>query len=154
MNTAEQLMVVKGLIEGLTAAERDLKARLAKQATEFSVGTFKTPLGPASVSAPQPQVELDPAAFLAWCQEHHPEVVVLVPQVREWFVAEALSKLAVASEDVVDANGEVVGYARVRPAGAPVVSARLSASVKAQAREQVAGALDGLLSVLQIEAGR
>lgn len=153
MNTAEQLMVVKGLIEGLAAAERDLKARLAVQAAEFSVGTFKTPLGPVSVSAPQPQVELDPAAFLAFCEENHPDAVVLVPQVREWFVAETLSQLRVAGEDVVDANGEVVGYARVKPAGAPVVSVRLSASVKAQAREQVAGALDGLLGVLQIEAG-
>lgn len=152
MNTAEQLMVVKGLIEGLSAAERSLKSQLAKHAADFSVGTFKTPLGPASVSAPQPQVELDPVAFLAHCQEHHPDTVELVPRVRDWFVAESLSLLRIAGADVVDANGEVVGYARVKPAGDPVVSARLSAEVKAQAREQVAGALDGLLGLLQIEA--
>lgn len=153
MNTAEQLMVVKGLIEGLQAAERDLKAQLARHSKEFSVGTFKTPLGPASVSSPQPSIEIIPDDFLGYCAKHHPGMVEEVLQVKEWFVAQTASRLRIVGDEVVDEDGVVVTYARVKPAGEPVVSARLSAPAKEQAREQVAGALDRLLGVLQIEAG-
>lgn len=154
MNTAEQLMVVKGLIEGLSAAERKLKADLLRTSQELSVGTFKTRLGSVSVSSPQPSIEILPDVFLAYCQEHHPDEVVTVPQVRSSFVTATAARLRIAGGDVVDADGVVVDFARVAPAGEPVASGRLSANVKTQARVQVAEALDGLLGVLQIEATR
>ncbi len=147
-------MVVKGLMEGLAAEERRLKAELVKTSAEYSVGTFKTPLGPASVSSPQPSIEIIPDDFLGYCAEHHPGMLEEVLQVKEWFVTSHAKTLRIAGSDVVDADGVVVEYARVKPAGAPYVSARLSSEVKLQATAQVAAALDGLMGLLQIEASR
>lgn len=151
MNTAEQLMLVKAYIWGLQRIEAQLKARVLDLKAEVGASQFRTPLGPVSVAAPKPKpVITRPEAFLAWVLENRPDEVVT--QVRESFAKAFVDSLVIDGDEVFTKDGELVEFAGVDLRD-EYVTATLSAPVKAEAEVQVAGALDRLLGLVQIEAG-
>ena len=76
-------------------------------------------LGTVSVVTPKDGIDVDPAGLLAWVRECHPDE--LVQAVRESFRRAVLAHLKPGEDgQVVHAGtGEVVPWARVRPAGEP-----------------------------------
>ena len=150
MNTAEQLMVVKAYIHGLQQVEASLKAKVLELKGQVGASQFRTPLGPVSVATPKPKVVIiDDRKFLRWVLENHPEEVEQT--VRDAFTKVFVAGLTIDGQDVFTRDGELAEFAAVDQRG-EYVSATLSAAVKADAEVQVAGALDRLLGVLQIEA--
>ncbi len=153
MNAAEKLMAIKGLIAGLQAAEAAQKDGILDLKSQLGASSFKTALGGVSVSTPKPKITVtDEAGLLAWVEEHFASEVETIRRVRPHSREVLLGQLVMDGSDVVTAEGEVVTWATVTQ-GEEYVTARLSSDVKAVATEQVRTALDGLLGVLQIEAG-
>lgn len=153
MNAAEKLMAIKGLIAGLQAAEAAQKDGILALKDQLGASSFKTALGGVSVATPKPKIAVtDEAGLLAWVEEHFPSEVETIRRVRPRSREVLLGQLVMDGSDVVTAEGEVVTWAVVEQ-GEEYVTARLSSDVKAVATEQVRTALDGLLGVLQIEAG-
>lgn len=72
-------------------------------------------VGTATLPTPKPGVAVDESAFMDWVlAEHSGEVVQAV---RESFRRAALARLKIVGDDVVDkSTGEVVSWAKVRPA--------------------------------------
>ena len=150
MNTAEQLMAVKGLIWGLQRAEAVLKERVLEMKAQLGATSYATALGPVSVAVPKPRpVIVDAQAFLAWVEANRPNEIVR--QVRESYTGAFLGQLVIDGGEVFTRDGELVEFAGVEQK-TEYVSAALSAPVKAASEAQVAVALDGLLGILQIEA--
>lgn len=144
-------MVVKAYIWGLQRIEAQLKARVLDLKTEVGASQFRTPLGPVSVAEPKPKpVITRPEAFLSWVLENRPDEVVT--QVRDSFAKAFVDSLVIDGDEVFTKDGELVEFAGVDQRG-EYVTATLSAPVKAEAEVQVAGALDRLLGLVQIEAG-
>lgn len=74
-----------------------------------------TKVARATLPTPQPGVTVDEAAFLDWVRRERPDE--LVEAVRESFRRAALKDLKVVGGEVVNKRtGEVVPWARVRPA--------------------------------------
>jgi hypothetical protein len=152
VNTAEQLMVVKAYIWGLQQVEAQLKGQVLELKGEVGASQFRTPLGPVSVATPKPKVVItNDRKFLAWVLDNHPDQIEQT--VRESYAKAFVLGLVIDGSEVFTRDGELVEFAGVEQRG-EYVSATLSAPVKADAEVQVAGALDRLLGVLQIEAGR
>lgn len=153
MNAAEKLMMVKGLIAGLQAAEAALKDEVLGINDEFGAKSFATKLGSASVIKPDPKVAVsDEAGLLAWVEERFPSEVETVRRVRPKSREVLLGQLIIDGLDVIDAAGEVVPWASVET-GAEYVRATLDKQVKADAAVHVAAELERLLGVTQIGSG-
>lgn len=152
MNAAEKLLAIKALIAGLQAAESAQKEVILEIQAQFGASSFKNQLGSVSVAFPEPKISVTSEAdLLAWVEERFPSEVETIRQVRPKSREVLLSQLTIAGDEVFDANGELVSWATVTQSE-KYASATVDKTVKAVAVEQVTGALDGMLGVLEIEA--
>jgi hypothetical protein len=158
MNRTERLQHVLRL-EGIAAAARDraqqhraaltddARAELEREGAAptwrvTDIGTITLP-----VSKEQPFVA-DPARFLDWCKQRHPDQVEHIEQVRGAFQASLLAEAFIEEGDVIDGStGEVMPGVSVRPGGLPQ-ALTIRATPEARAVFAAVGArlLDDLLT--------
>jgi hypothetical protein len=123
MTPAEEYAALVALRAGLDDRIEAAKERaLASVATQASA-KWRTPYGPVNMYRPEEKVEIIPAAFLAFAQEHYPDEVVTTYSVRTSFERAFLAELAIVAGEVVHKpTGELVDFARIRPEGEPRLS--------------------------------
>lgn len=108
----EEIATSRGHVwAGLVAARRVLGMKSATVTLPDG-----TKVGTVTITEPDSGVDVDTTAFLAWCQEHHPDEVV--PAVRESFRRAVLGGLVEVDGEFFY-KGTLVPWARLRPAGDP-----------------------------------
>lgn len=123
LSPAERYAALSALAAGLNAQIAAAKADVAREAESMRKASWPTPWGPVNAGRRDPGVEVDPDAFLAYVEQHHPDAIVTTRTVSPATVQALLSDLAIVGRNVMSkSTGEVVEWAHVGPAGGVVVS--------------------------------
>lgn len=120
---AERYAALTALKAGLDEQIARARAEALAEVAHLRKASWTTPYGQVNMTRAEPKVEIDPAAFLAFAQEHYPDEVVHTPEVRSSFRTAFLAELAVIAGRVVHkGTGELVEFAHVTPEGSPTIS--------------------------------
>lgn len=123
-----------GLDDQIAQAKREALAEVA----HLRKASWTTPYGQVNMTRSEPKVQIDQALFLAMCQEHFPDEVILTPSVRSSFAMAFMSELTIVAGNVVHkGTGELVEWAHITAEGDPTISypaSKTQADVKEYAR--------------------
>lgn len=147
MNAATRHAGLKALRAGLDEAIAQTQGDAVDDFRREGTDRWRTPFGTVSIAMRQPQIRLDPAAFLAWVKRHRPTEVITTETVRTSYQDAVVKRLVIDGDDVIDPEtGEVVEWASVQPGGHPYLSVRDANAAKAHAVQLVLGHLDELVA--------
>lgn len=123
-SAAEEYAALTALKAGLDDVIADAKSRaLAALPPGMTRASWATAYGPVNVTTSAEGVSVDPAGLLAMVEAHYPDEVIVTRSVRPSFAAAFTASLRVIAGQVIHADtGEVVDFAKVKPAGRPTLS--------------------------------
>lgn len=123
LTAAERYAALTALKAGLDDQIAAAKAEAITEAATLRSASWNTPYGRVNMTRSEESVEIHADRFLAMCQEHYPDEIVVTYSVRSSFVDAFRKELAIIAGEVVHkGTGEVVDFARVKPEGAPTIS--------------------------------
>lgn len=161
----EQYAALRALAHGINEALTSAARNVVSFRKLTGARSFDTPYGSIVFTRAQPSIVLPPAELLLWAQEHMeweviPEHQETVPAtVRPSLVKNLIGTAAkpgrfrIVGDQVIDtADGSVVEWARVEPAGQDIVTMRMPAEAKVEAVRLVAERLPQIAAIAEVES--